>query len=80
MAVSIGDQKLLLVIIDEYSQDNFPKLPNNYFLLGRWQRVVLAKYLWNKGYVFRLKNTSIKDFAFKLWLNISVTNSYHANW
>lgn len=33
MSVSIDDQKLLLVIINEYSQDNFPKLPNNYFLL-----------------------------------------------
>lgn len=49
MPVSIDDQKLLLVILDEYSQDNFPKLSNNYFLLGRWQIVVLAKYLWNKG-------------------------------
>lgn len=45
----IDDQKLLLVIIDEYSQDIFPELCNNYFLLGRWQIVVLAKSLWNKG-------------------------------
>lgn len=50
MSVSIDDQKLLLVIINEYSQDHFPKFSNNYFLLE--MTVVLAKQLWNKsGYL-----------------------------
>lgn len=35
MSVSIDDQKLLLVIINEHSQDNFPKLSNNYFFLEK---------------------------------------------
>lgn len=47
MSVSVDDQKLLLVIINEDSQDNFPKLSDSYFSLE--MTVVLAKQLWKKS-------------------------------
>lgn len=64
MSLSIDDQKLLLVIINEYSQDNFPKLSKNYFLLEKKQIVVLAKDLWNK-HTFSIKKKYLYKLFFK---------------
>lgn len=58
-----GRSKLLPVIIDEYSQDSFLKLSNDYFLLGTWQIGVLAKHWWNKG-TFLVKKYFCKGFCF----------------
>lgn len=35
LSVSIDDPKLLLVIINEYSQDSFPQLSKHYLVLGK---------------------------------------------
>lgn len=60
MSISIDDQKLLLVIINEYSQDNFPELSNNYY--WRWQIVVLAKHC-EIEVDFRFKKYFYKGFC-----------------